>query len=457
MNKSKLFPVLLLAYVLSLAFQDFMRFSTAFRKVQLPEILFLLLALSFPLKYLRQYHFEKNDRIMVGTLGIYWLTNIISSVISGKFSAIAESFGRLYLIILFGMATLYFMQLTKIELRRTTLNACLALGILLALTSIGGIVAQYSGFPSQLVGISEDYPYFGTVYRAQGFTHTPAMLVSLLIFTGIIVYTEGSYLKLKNKSEALKTTQNTPYTEGSLFSLHTPYFTLQISHVILQKSALVLMLFAAVLTLSRSVSFLFWGLCLVFLFNKQGYSKRTFGGATVLMTLFMTIGTHLIFISKTSPTLPALYASDFTSNRILVEQGNFIALETSYLAIKRASIAIWQTQPIIGIGTGNFVDGLKKMQEMGIYPQKLPIYEAHSTYLGTLAENGVLGAVAIVVFFGLLWSKMHRLEHLKMDAFAYSLWLCLTIVLIESLALDTLNFRHYWLLFALIWAYPKIK
>ncbi len=423
MNKTKLFPVLLFAYVLSLAFQDFMRFSTMFRKVQLPEILFLLLALSFPFAYLRQYKFDRKDRFLGASLGIYWLANVVSSVMSGKFSAIAESCGRLYLILLFGMATLYFSALSKTVLREKTIHASIVLGVILSLTGIGGIVAHFCGFPSILVGVSEDYPYFGTVYRAQGFTHTPAMLVSLLSFTGIIAYTEGGKNGLSQKT---------------IF-------------------ALILMIIAAILTFSRSITFLFWGLSLIFLFKKWGYSRKIFLATAVLMTLFITIGTHFIFISKTSPDLPALYASPFTSNRILAEQGSFMALETSYLAIKRASIAIWQTQPIFGIGTGNFVDGMKQMQNAGVYPQKLPIYEAHSTYLGTLAENGIFAAGAVLIFFALLWTQVQRVADFKMDNFSVALAVCLLSVFIESIALDTMNFRHYWLLFALIWAFFKKK
>jgi O-antigen ligase len=423
MNKKKLFPILLFAYVLSLAVQDFLRFSTTFRKVQLPEILFLFLLISFPWQYLRQYKFEKSDHILLGSLGIYWLANVVSSIISGQFSAIAESFGRLYLIGLFGMATLYFFQLSKAELRAKTTQASILLGVLLAVTGIGGIIAHFCGFPSILVGVSEDYPYFGTVYRAQGFTHTPAMLVSLLSFTGIIAATQGGQNTLSQRTIV----------------------------------ALLLMIIAAILTFSRSITFLFWGLFLVFVFKKWGYSRKILLSTAFLLTLFITLGTHFIFISKTSPNLPALYESPFTSNRILAEQGNYMALETSYLAIKRASVAIWQTHPILGIGTGNFMEGIKQMQLLGVYPQKLPIYEAHSTYLGTLAENGIFAAAAVLIFFGLLWAKSSRFDDAQTDLFSIALCICLLSVFIESIALDTMNFRHYWLLFALIWANFKQK
>jgi O-antigen ligase len=423
MNKKKLFPVLLFAYVLSLAFQDFLRFATTFRKVQLPEILFLLLLITFPWQYFKQYKFDKNDRILIGALSIYWLANVASSIVSGRFSAMAESSGRLYLILLFGMAMLYFQQLSKTELRAKTINVSIILGVFLSLTGIGGIIAHFCGFPSILVGVSEDYPYFGTVYRAQGFTHTPAMLVSLLSFTGIIAATNGEQNALSRRTII----------------------------------GLLLMIIAAILTFSRSVTFLFWGLFLIFIFKKWGYSRKIFLLTAFLLTVFITLGTHCIFISKTSPDLPALYESPFTSNRILAEQGDYMALETSYLAIKRASIAIWETQPILGIGTGNFMEGMKQMQSSGVYPQKLPIYEAHSTYLGTLAENGIFAAVAVLIFFGLLWAKGSRLNDTPSDLFSIALCICLVSVFIESIALDTMNFRHYWLLFALIWANSKQK
>jgi hypothetical protein len=423
MNKSKLFPILLFAYVLSLAFQDFMHLPGLFRKVQLPEILFLSLLAAFPLNYLRDYQFNKIDRLLMSILGIYWLANIVSSVLSGEKSAVFESLGRLYLLILFGMAVLYFAQLSKVTLRRQVATASCTLGVLLALTGLIGLVAQLSGYSNMLVGISEDYPYFGTVYRLQGFTHTPAMLVSLLIFTGIITFTEGT----------------------SHFNFRTLI------------SALITMVIVAFLTFSRSAMFLMWGLLLMAIFKKRGFSQRILRVSAVVLALFMTIVTHTIVISKTNPSLPILYSSSFTSNKILFEKGDWLILETSYLAIKRASMAIWQTQPLVGIGTGNFVNGLKEQQKQSVYPQKLPLFEAHSTYIGTLVENGPFAVAAILLFFGLLWQRIDQLDNLKTDNFLVALLICLAVVFIENIALDTMNFRHYWLLYALIWAYPKIS
>ena len=113
-----------------------MHFSTILRKVQLPELLFLGLVATFTLDYLKQYRAERTDRVLTGVLGIYWLSNIISSVLSGEKSAIFESVGRLYLLVLFGMATLYFAQLSKTALRQQAANANLILAVLLALTAL---------------------------------------------------------------------------------------------------------------------------------------------------------------------------------------------------------------------------------------------------------------------------------------------------------------------------------
>ena len=416
MNKPKIFGILLFAYTLSLAFQDFMRLSGVMRKLQLPEILFLLMLVFFPYNYLRHYRFQRSDVYLLGSLGVYWLANVVSSVASGQFSAVAESVGRLYLIILFGMATLYFSQGAKEGIKQYVIKTSLWLGILLAATTFLGLITHFLGIPSIMGSLTDDYPYFGTIYRAQGFTHTPAMLISLLSFTVILVITEG----------------------GKKIN-----------------TALLLMLLAALLTLSRSISFLFWGAFLVLIFKKRGYSRRLFLSSTLVLTLLMTLGTHFIFISKNSPALPSLYASPFTSNKIIAEQGNYLVLETSYLANKRTCIAIWQNQPILGVGTGNFVESAKKMKEIGVYPDKLPVYEAHSTYLGTLAENGIFAAIAVIFLFGLLARQIICFGNVQNDLFATALLLCLTSVFIEGIALDTMNFRHYWLLFALVWAYAR--
>jgi hypothetical protein len=422
MNKSKLFAALLFAYVLSLAFQDFMRLPGVFRKVQLPEMLFLLLVVSFPFNYFRQYRFEKADRLLIGVLSVYWLSNAISSAISGKFSAIAESCGRLYLIVLFGMATLYCAQLPKAALREKAINTAIALGVLLALTGIIGTLSSLAGYPSLMADESLDYPYLGTVFRAQGFTHTPAMMVSIFSIIGVIAAV--------NQKTQLKTNQK---IAAGLF-----------------------VLLAVFLTLSRSMVLVFWGLGLLIFFQKKGFSKKIFLATAVVTTIIMSVGTHLIFIAKDDPKLPALLKTQFTSNRILYEQGNFEILETCYLSMKKGSIILWSEKPFFGIGTGNFTTGIDRLKTVDLYPQKLPSFEAHSSYLGTLAENGIFGALAVVLLFGLLWSRINPFESVKTDNFSAALLICLTTVIIESIALDTMNFRHYWLLFALIWAYFKV-
>ena len=221
-----------------------MRLSGVMRKLQLPEIFFLLMLVFFPYNYLRQYRLQRNDVYLLASLGVYWLANVVSSIASGQFSAVAESVGRLYLIVLFGMATLYFSQGAKEAIRQYTVKASLWLGILLAATTFLGIITHFLGIPSILGSLTDDYPYFGTIYRAQGFTHTPAMLVSLLSFTVILVITEGG-----KKINAV----------------------------------LFLMLLAALLTLSRSISFLFWGAFLVLIFKKWGYSRRLFGFSTLVL------------------------------------------------------------------------------------------------------------------------------------------------------------------------------
>jgi hypothetical protein len=421
MNKAKLFKALLFMYVLSIAFQDFMRLPGVLRKVQLPEILFLLLLVTFPFSYLRQYRFERADRFLIGILSVYWLANAVSSVLSGHFSAIAESGGRLYLIILFAMTVMYLNQLSKTDIRRQATFACIGLGILLALTGIFGTLSSLAGFPSLMADESLDYPYLGTVFRAQGFTHTPAMMVS--IFSIIVVVAAADVKGWLSK-------------KWIIFSFG-------------------LMLIATLFTLSRSMVLLFWGLGLLIFFQKKGFSSKVFAFTAFATALIMTIGTHFIFISKNDPKLPALLNTQFTSNRVLFERGDFEVLETCYLSMKQAAVTLWLEKPLFGIGTGNFTEGVDRLKTTGMYPKKLPSFEPHSSYLGALAENGIFAALSVLAFFGILWHQINRFDNFKTEAFTTALLICLIIVIIESLALDTMNFRHYWLMFALIWAYTK--
>lgn len=109
----------------------------------------------------------------------------------------------------------------------------------------------------------------------------------------------------------------------------------------------------------------------------------------------------------------------------------------------RAALELWKTRPLIGAGPGMFEFFSPEIEaELGA---RYIIPSAHNTYLRVLAENGFLGLVSLLISFVcvLIMSKASG----KM----YSQWLTASLIALmaNGLFLDSLHFRHLWLILAL--------
>ena len=80
--------------------------------------------------------------------------------------------------------------------------------------------------------------------------------------------------------------------------------------------------------------------------------------------------------------------------------------------------------------------------------------ELHMDYLAALIERGVLGFVGIMTLFGiaLWWAVQIGTDRSLVRAgwFSPALAGAILVVLVSALSLETLHFRHVWLLFALV-------
>lgn len=83
-------------------------------------------------------------------------------------------------------------------------------------------------------------------------------------------------------------------------------------------------------------------------------------------------------------------------------------------------------------------------------------YSTHSLYLRVLAENGVLGGAAFYLFVALSLLRTLRLARAARSArwrnFFTFLAACIIGLLVNSIVIDTLHWRHFWLLLGLAWA-----
>jgi O-antigen ligase len=98
---------------------------------------------------------------------------------------------------------------------------------------------------------------------------------------------------------------------------------------------------------------------------------------------------------------------------------------------------------------------------LGIGPgQAEPVfqYSSHSLYLRTLSENGFLGFLSMMAFLVVsLWRALvlsARAADERWRTCFTILAACLIGLLVNSLVIDTLHWRHFFMLLGLIWASP---
>lgn len=98
---------------------------------------------------------------------------------------------------------------------------------------------------------------------------------------------------------------------------------------------------------------------------------------------------------------------------------------------------------------------------LGIGPGQVEVLfeiSTHSMYLRILSENGYLGLAAFLVFVGATLARSLRMTFQRPRSFHSDLSLivsaCIVGHLVNSFVIDTVHWRHIWILYALAWMPP---
>jgi len=133
--------------------------------------------------------------------------------------------------------------------------------------------------------------------------------------------------------------------------------------------------------------------------------------ASVLALLFILIKNRkILFI--TVAALVAACVLIYASNAIVHERINQISSELRQLSSSadtsignrflmwKAAYSMFLSNPLFGVGTGDFVPVLREYIRTGVYPTFLLEYnQPHNMYLFALATNGLIGLAALVFLF----------------------------------------------------------
>ncbi|MBK6545653.1 MAG: O-antigen ligase family protein [Saprospiraceae bacterium] len=389
-------------------------------RVQLSELWFLGMLLYFTINFKQYrsvlYSLFANKPIKNITIiaCLYIFINSIAVLNSFTLNGVLEIIGKLYLLVVLIIILCFCALCNSNELIKTIRISIYGVGITMTVLGLIGWIASIYGFHNDTTEIYLNYPYFGDTHRLRVFTTTPSMYISIINIC--IVFNLTDYLFFSN---------NRNYLWLSMF-------------------------FTLVAVLSFTKSFLFIAIAWIILYLYKYYKSKTLIGflflATTMLHFFLT---HFLFLKNEKLNDQNFMESPFSSNEILYTFPSNTIVGSGYFQFKKTASYLFFHHPFLGIGPGNYNQEVALLKKQGLYPQHLPAYDPHSTYFGMLAETGFLGLLILISFGFSIWQIIKQSMPYK-DPRSFMFFLLFWIVLAESISMDVMNFRHYWILFAAI-------
>ncbi|MEX2273559.1 MAG: hypothetical protein WD690_18990 [Vicinamibacterales bacterium] len=302
-----------------------------------------------------------------------------------------------------------------------------------AALGIGGAIVSWMDSPTRLATVVlTPIPYLGHAPRAQAFTAGPQMLASILLMA--VPLFVGSRMGRSWRPR-----------DVVCVGLLVLGLIATVSKTALCLAAALTVMWAVGQRTGNSVP--------------SGRSRiRPWTAALVSLgaALIMTIGSHVMVMPRAA--VANMIAVQLVAGRPAASfqwnQDPWVVMPTTYTHNNRASLrAIVHSWPI-GVGPAGQPAFATALQREGRYPWSITLTTPHSTYLGTVAQLGAAGLVALVLLLTAAGLTIRRLlagpPRFRWEAAAYA---GVSIgFLIEAISTDLLNCRHYWILLAVMTA-----
>lgn len=403
-------------YILTLPLNGLLVLPIVIKKIQLPEITFLILFFLTSIKVFQtklwlKWHISIIDKALV----LYFLAMLLSAAFHPTRASFFEVLGLAYLILLYVIINFYFLGSEK-NIRSFLVQNVLISGIFTSIIALSGGIMLMFGIENRLIPYYENYPIFGNIHRMSALSEEPIMLMSILgVFILIIV--ADNLNKQRNSKIFL---------------------------------VLILMTLVCILTYTKSFVMLIASIIVMLSYHFR-ILKRVKSLVWVgILSIFLFLS-HFSIVSK----------SNFEQNKYFhalekkpfAEVGNSYLLRTCYGVLKEMNIITFFRHPYVGVGGGNFTDYTKQLKKEGIYPTYLSDFDPLSTYFGALSEIGFIGFLALYALYFAVFTTWKTLafSNLEQDndtPFWILLGGVLLFMLSEGFVTDTMNFRHYWVIVA---------
>ena len=378
-------------------------------RIQPTELIFLFM-LATSARVFGGRLIQSGTRRMWVAGGLYVGANLLSAGLATHPTSLLEAAGRGYLLLLLFLVALYVANRSREGIADLADKYLVGTMVLTAIAYVGYFVAV-SGTFNSLVQVYGKYPYLGTVIRAKGLTSGAGMLVVVLIFPVLYAYREW----------------RTGRRSVTAFAFLLPL---------------------ALLTFSKEVVLISFGLLLVEP-RLRRVPKVLRLLATAAVAVFFWAATHFILQTRQDFASSSLAGTQYTSGEVLLVTNHFQVIETSYTALKVAGVRVFFANPWFGVGPGNFIGELPALAAAGDYPEHLPLYDPHMTWLGALSETGLFGFGTLLIFCVLLFVEIRPILNDEQPAVP-ALFASLLLILILSMSKDVANFRFVWIMVALL-------
>lgn len=379
--------------------------------IHLTEVLFLLLV-PLVLYYVGRQLRPTANALTLGAIGLLAVLTV-STLRADHPHGYFELLGRYYLFavfLLFCWATRHFGPPFLRAVFRYWYYGAAALAFLAYLGYPLAVLFDWTG----LVSVYEDYPYFGTVFRASATAGGATALILLTLLPALYDYWRW------------RTDRRTPW----FLLICLPLFVLTFSKE-------VLLLPVALLVLEGA-------------FGKPRPIRYPVAAVLVVVYQFST---HY-FVQPRQDISHTTYATaEYSPGKVAYRGNDFQLLETTYTALKRAAIYQVARHPLMGLGADQFQQRLRDDRPVSIYPAHLPPYGPHSTWFGLLAEAGVLGLLAVIAMvYGLARRLRHNLRVPASPTYAldYCLLAFFVALAVASVNCDLLHLQYVWVPLALV-------
>jgi hypothetical protein len=410
LKSKKTYLLLLCLYIITIPFQKIIWLPIVNSKIQIPEIIFVILILLFIPK-LTWANWKNIKMTALDKAIILWfLIGIINLIIHFNVTTFLELSGQFYLFCLYFLIQFIFFNSQAKEIELFFAKAFITQLALIIITLFIGLTLLTQDINIGVFQIFYSYPYFGDLYRLKVLTNEPVMLVSILSIPFWIII-----VLMKRKIEMI------PINKWG---------------IILLIIIIGLMLLG---TYGKSLPFILAILILYFntlVKNKKIIFVSLFASFLIISSILLT---HIIVTQK-----PFREKEVYGLAIPFLKIDNYYLYKSWYFVQKENALKEFIEHPYFGCGGGNLLNVInlkyKKMEET----ISRPAYDPLSTYTGILAEYGISGFLTLLFLMFTIYKEVVRLP--DSNGLKWIFICSFSYFMLEAISTDIQNFRHLWIL-----------